>query len=180
MAIFAFLIGYLFRFQHRVQNDGKPAAFMFEHLGIWGDIVLVSPLNAFVYTEFRHLWNSPEIFWSGVASFVLTAGMVNMWRESSRSLNEAFGINGKLTVAGWIHGIYMWQSLVLIFLFYFGTDHQATKSYALVVSVTLAVHVALGTFGPDKVTRGFIQNRSKQVVGVAWLLIAGAFLYVVR
>lgn len=122
------------------------------HLGMWGDLLILSPLLGYMVGQYGHLWSGGNIVNAYVAATIASIGMHYTYTKSA--MPEAHVINHSLTAAGYVHLVYMAGALAIIFLFYFATPHPEPR-FAIMASVLLTVHmifgthVVLGLFAPE-------------------------------
>jgi hypothetical protein len=112
------------------------------HLGMWGDVLIISPLAAYIVGRFSPSWRWRDI--AGSLAAGVAVSIVMGWSYSHGSLPEAHVQNHHLTPAGWLHQAYMALAIAIFFQFFiFATN--VTKSLLWVTSLLLVVHVLLGT-----------------------------------
>lgn len=116
------------------------------HGGMWGDVILISPLMALIWTWQAEWKNSATLCCLIIASMV-SALMHISYRKGGLLVPNWAAHDGKLTFAGKIHQIYMAGALALILLFYFATPGLSVNAI-LITSGILAVHIFLGVAQP--------------------------------
>ena len=112
------------------------------HLGMWGDVFIVSPLAVYIVGRFSRSWRFRWIVVSLIAGAALSALMG--WSYLSASIPEAHVQNQHLTPAGWVHQVYMGLALA-VFIQFFILTAQVPKPVLWAVSSALVLHVLLGT-----------------------------------
>jgi len=133
--------------QGRGVSEGLPLLW---HGGIWGDILIVSPLAGIVCAMYGSRWRATEIVICAVASASATATMACIW--SYGDLPEAHRHSGQLTAAGMVHLAYMFAALTILALFYFCSGALPLPLVGI-VSGLLILHTIFGThlwLGPLK------------------------------
>jgi hypothetical protein len=148
------------------------------HAGIWGDLIFITPLLAYIVNSYRNMWSLHDILLALAISGVVTIGMSILWvKGAEKGLPEAHTYEGKVTPAGYWHALYMFFAVMIIILFYFFSD--ITRTAASIVSIILGVHVfygthiVLGLIGPSWFSnRPHKQPITWATVGICWLLLA--------
>ena len=153
-----------------------------EHGGMWGDTFIVSPLVAYMVSEMKH----PSPWGSLVAiSITVVVGvmMIRIWAQATAGndgFDEAFARNGKLTISGWLHFVYMLPTLSVVIMYYWCQPRGTVSVFqAGVVSILMAVHTATGILQPDWHTNGKISSITWRIAFVMWALIAISFWWIV-
>lgn len=114
------------------------------HAGIWGDLIILTPLLAVIVGLYADHWSMSNIVTTAVIGVIVTIGMGFVWvKAAEHGLPEAHTHDGRITVAGFIHAVYMAAAIAVIGLFFFYSD--ISQKAATVVAVILAVHVIYGT-----------------------------------
>jgi hypothetical protein len=90
--------------QMQAHGVGAGLPFM-AHLGMWGDVFIISPLAAYIVGRFLRSWQRDTIIESLVIGLALSTIM--HWSYLSSNIMEAHVQNGALTPAGWVHAAYM-------------------------------------------------------------------------
>ncbi|WP_426424126.1 hypothetical protein [Bradyrhizobium genosp. A] len=119
------------------------------HLGMWGDVFIVSPLAAFIVGRFSNSWRSRWVVTSLIVGVALSVLMG--WSYLSAGLPEAHVQSHQLTPAGWVHQVYMALALAIFVQFFIFTRHVpkpvlSASSIALIFHVLLGTHIILGLF----------------------------------
>jgi hypothetical protein len=123
--------------------QGLPFAY---HGGMWADAFLFGPLVARLVEKYHHEWSVLAWILAFLLGTALSVVMHMMYIWGGRELPEAHTHDGKLTIAGWIHFMYMTLGFTIILLFYVGTDR--TPLATMVVSGLLLIHVTIGIHLP--------------------------------
>ncbi|MEO6536889.1 MAG: hypothetical protein ABIT47_04305 [Candidatus Paceibacterota bacterium] len=176
-AFLAYRDGFLYRGQGNWPRPGNRISFYIEHGGMWGDLIIVSPLVAAVTTIGLPYWLHNE--WAvsgGLISVVLTVAMILMWSASSKNLDDAFMRDTLLKPCGAVHAVYMFFAISVLILFYWFTPvTAATWHWRYIASLLLAVHVILGIIIPDIVTNGRVGRNTWLTTLGAWAVIAVSY-----
>ena len=140
-AFFAYQDHFFTVAQMRERGIGQGLPFVW-HFGMWGDLLIISPLAAYVIGRYfdRRRWR--QILISLIIGLILAVIFSFLYTLSD--LPEAHIQNHQLTAAGKIHLVYMAIALAVFtqFLFFSG---DVSVSLLRIVSVLLFVHVFLGT-----------------------------------
>lgn len=135
-------------------NHGLPFVW---HFGIWGDIIIISPLVAVSIGMFWTDWPVRSLMLSSFAgSFV--AILLN-WSYTWFGGSDAFVQQHNLTPSGYVHLLYMFLCLsILIQIFLFTPN--VSPIFLKISGIAVVIHVFLGTH----MVFGIIQN----YVSFAW------------
>ncbi|MGI8570223.1 MAG: hypothetical protein ACR2KT_14810, partial [Methylocella sp.] len=125
--------------QQRGINHGLPFVW---HFGMWGDLLIVSPLAAYLIGRFFRHWRLRWMVLSLACGFV--AASLLSWAYTLSSIPEAHVQNHNLTAAGAGHLLYMALALSVFIQFFLFTPGVPTGLLWL-VSLLLLVHVFVGT-----------------------------------
>jgi hypothetical protein len=131
-------------------NGGTAAGLPFlAHLGMWGDLIYVSPLAAYIVGRFSPSWRWPEMAGCLAAGIGLSTALG--WSYLSGNLPEAHVQNHQLTAAGWLHQAYMALALAIFTQFFIFTSNVPRyllwgASFALMIHVFVGTHMALGIY----------------------------------
>ncbi len=148
-----------------------------EHGGMYGDFIIVSPMIAWIIVSFATLWHLEAIILVGIGVTLVGLIPVLLWAKESVKEPAVWNKGGKVSLAGWIHLVYMSVATTVFVLFYFFTPIELISSLAAKnISVLLIVHVLLGFGQTEYVTQKRIRLRAGLTVFVLWILIlAGWF-----
>jgi hypothetical protein len=161
---------------------GKKTAVLMDHRGIiGGDIVIVSPLCAWVMTYYMSNWKGWAIGVAAAIAFACSALMIYLWAKSSKEneLIETFNFLGKTTNNGWVHGTYMFVAITVITLSLFFTPTMST-TFVWVMIVGLGIHITVGLIQPEYHTYRRVCKKTKAVVIVVWVVLLGRGLFIVN
>ena len=175
-AAFAYRDGYLTMAQAKKlpHEPGKVLAVWIEHFGMWGDVILVSPVCAYIIVRFFPIWTTTDFLLSALISFVAGAALLWLWEAGSKNLDESLARDGELTVSGWLHGLYMMVAIFWLVLFFVFTPVAAiSHTEASWISVWMMVHVFLGFVCPEINT----YRRVSTVTLCSWLALWAAIAY---
>lgn len=110
------------------------------HGGIWGDLYITA-LVAYIAARYEHQWSTFEWTVALAVGAIASVGMHYMYTLGTTP--EAHVRDGRLTLAGWIHALYMAVALAVLILFYLTTD-PVSKQLMWFSTVLLIVHVMIG------------------------------------
>ncbi len=129
----------------QMQARGFPKGLpLLYHAGIWGDLVIFTPLLAIIVSLYSDRWSADDIFTSVGIGVVSLCVMGFIWvKAAEHGLPEAHTYGGSMTTAGLIHGMYFAAAVAIIVLFFFHSG--ITQKAAVIVAVILAVHLIYGT-----------------------------------
>jgi len=152
-ALFAWKDSFLTVAQMRARGliSGIP---LLGHGGIWSDALMLTPMLAIITYKYANQWSAKSILLAAVVSLVFTIIMCVVWVKGGFTTPESLTHDGTLTIAGWLHAVYMLGALAIILLFYFATS-RLTSTPVIIVSLILAAHVVianhipLSLIGPD-------------------------------
>lgn len=129
-----------------MQRQGIRNGYSFmEHGGMWADVFIISPLIAYVVTNY----DLPYISWWSAIAFciaaiaIVAAGM--QYSKNSIEIPEAHAHGGKTTAAGWIHGLYAVISFWILILFY--ETAVISPKTLFVLACILSVFLCIGFMG---------------------------------
>jgi hypothetical protein len=132
-----------FLFPYQLAEVGVPAGLPFAwHFGMWGDLVVISPLAFYIVLRFRQQWRLRHIAVSVFLGLIFSALL--SWSYIFSTIPEAHVRNHSLTGVGQIHLVYMLMALAIFTLFYWFTS-KVSFGLASLVSVLLILHVFVGT-----------------------------------
>jgi len=121
------------------------------HLGIWSDIILLTPLLSFIAYQYGQQWSFEAIMMAAIPALIITMIIARVWVRGGRVVPEALTHDGRMTNAGLWHASYTVAALTVLFLFYFATDLRSAP--VATVSWLLAIHVFLGSHIPLSLMR---------------------------
>ena len=119
--------------------QGLPLAW---HLGIWGDVFVISILAAIIVSKFSDRWSWRDILL--IAGLMLPVTSALAWIFGLSNTPEAHIHDDHFTPAGVIHLIYMFASLSVLTLFFLCTPN-VSKSLLLITGGLIIIHLLLGT-----------------------------------
>lgn len=103
------------------QRWTKPLAYTLdEHGGWWTDMLVISPVFAFVASQNEVSYLSWRSFFILVLSGVVWGGLTGYYQEQARTDPEAHTHDGKTTPAGWIHVLFAVMATWFAGLYFFG------------------------------------------------------------
>lgn len=110
------------------------------HGGMWGDLIFVSPLLAFIITTYGSEWSWIQIAAAVLFSLVVSFAMHETYKKGR--FPEAHVQYGKLTKAGVVHFCYMAEAFLVLSLYYILVPYTP---WMWVVSALLVLHTIVGT-----------------------------------
>ena len=125
-----------------MQARGYPAGLpLIWHFGVWGDLLLISPLVSFIVGRYSAQWRAPQT--AVVLALAAVTTLLLGWFYTTGNVPGSHVHEHQTTLAGQLHLLYMAASITVFGLFYLCT-HAAPN---VVVGVTLLVitHVFFGT-----------------------------------
>lgn len=125
--------------QQRGVDQGLPFVW---HFGMWGDLLIVSGLAAYVIGRYFSRWHSQRMLVSLALGF--SSAAILSWIYTFSGMPEAHVQNHRLTVAGMVHLFYMAIAFAVFIQFLFFTKDISVRLLRA-VSVLLFVHVFFGT-----------------------------------
>jgi hypothetical protein len=140
-AILSFFEGFLTVDQMKRKGIEQGLPFLW-HLGMWGDILLISPLAALIVIRYSRTWFVFDICIAIILSVFLSVLM--HWFYTFSEIPEAHIRSHALTSVGYIHAIYMVIVMSVFVLLYFFTP-MVPRIFAIATTLLLIVHIFLGT-----------------------------------
>jgi cation transport ATPase len=115
---------------------------------MWGDLLIITPLLYAVIHDYSNSWSVTHILAASVAGVTGSYFMHKTYKAAKHP--EAHVMDKQLTVAGYLHMVYMAVALAIIILFYIFSNNVGLE---LLWSSTalLILHVIIGTHIPLKV-----------------------------
>jgi len=120
-------------------NQGLPFVW---HFAMWGDLLIVSGLAAYVIGLHSFGWHGGKVLVSFAFGFASATAL--SWTYTFSTIRETHVQDHHLTVAGVVHLFYMAIALAVFAQFFFFTQ-DASRRLLRVVSLLLLVHVFFGT-----------------------------------
>ena len=162
--------GYLIRNQRPFYFRGYTLS---EHGGWWMDLLVISPVFAWVASNnVVRYWSPVSFLLAAISAFVWTL-LCRFYSEQSKITPEAHAHEGQTTLAGYVHAIFATIATWFAGLYYFGGfDTLPSASQRLAMFVALW---ALAVIGGIKFTRRWKWTSSTtiQAIGVAIILMVG-------
>src|SRR5437660_9437476 len=112
------------------------------HFGMWGDLILISPLLAFIVARYWRGWSARDVLISAGVAIAATAAMG--WFYTLGELPEAHMHDHRQTPAGIVHLIYMAVAITIFVLTFFYTSNLSVL-FVVGISALLILHVFFGT-----------------------------------
>jgi hypothetical protein len=119
--------------------QGMPYVWQF---GIWGDIILISPLLGLIVAWYGGQWSPVEVSVACGIGFLVSAGMHYQYINHPIQIPTSLVYGQRLTLAGWEHFVYMAEALAVLILFYFATS-RLSPWLVIITSSVLMVHTAV-------------------------------------
>lgn len=116
------------------------------HGGMWGDILIISPLVGLIVGTYGDTWTPVQIVTMLIIAMILSGVM--HWTYVQTPFPDSLAWKGEgITAAGWLHVIYMGAAFAIIGLLYFCTP-SPNRTLVLLTGVLLSAHVVVGTHIP--------------------------------
>lgn len=128
--------------KRQMKINGLTGHSCLSHTGVWGDILLI-PWLAGIMAQYHHQWGSVDWIWLGAIGTIITYMMHAIWAHCGPP-DHNVAPPDKLTLAGWLHFVFMSAMMSLIILFYFTTDN-IDPQHLLWITIFLSAHCALST-----------------------------------
>jgi hypothetical protein len=127
----------------QMQAAGYPQGLPFLwHFGMWGDVLIISPLIAYLVGQHAHAFRLRRAVLSlGIG--IAAAGVLG-WLFTRSSTPEAHVLHHRLTSAGVVHLVYLAIAVAALLNFVF-FDPQATGGQLALSSLLVLIHVFAGT-----------------------------------
>lgn len=112
------------------------------HGGIWGDWLIITPMIVIITQAYSSQWSLTQISAMLSVSAMVTISMCLMWIHLGKTTPESLSHNGLLTLAGFIHAIYMIIALTIILLFFFYSN--IALWHMIIIAIILGFHIIIG------------------------------------
>ena len=142
-AIASFCDGYLY--QSQMNALGIYGWAFIEHGGMWADFLIISPVVAFIVSEYPlpYLSTRSFVIIGLIIAVAIFAG--NQYRQMGAMIPEAGSHDGYTTIAGWIHGLYALISAWIIVLFLVSPfTLNIQRSDLVIIAALLSVWAVIG------------------------------------
>jgi hypothetical protein len=147
---FAHRAGFFWQDDARRQvPEGTPVGSISTHGGVWGDALYLSAVFAWIVSCHANEWTKSEISFGVSVGGLLTALLLRVWSKSG--VEEAMVRCGKTTAAGWIHGLYTWIGLAILFTI-LAAGRGFGKMEAAIICAFLIFHTIPGSLQPSWIT----------------------------
>lgn len=111
------------------------------HGGMWGDVFIVSPLVGVIVAMYGEQWDKTQVLTMLTIGMVLSIAMHGVYIMTP--FPDSLAWRGGISMAGWMHVMYMSAAFTIIGLFYFCTSN-VPPALLIIVSTLLTIHVAIG------------------------------------
>ena len=112
------------------------------HFGMWGDIIVISPLAAIVVGIFWSDWSTRSLMFS--LAIGLSIAISFSWSYTLSNGYDAFVQQHRLTPSGWLHLLYMSLCFCVFAQLYLFTT-AASENFIKLSGILIVIHVFLGT-----------------------------------
>lgn len=166
--------------QLRKKYPGRRGLPFICHGGMWGDLVLITPLLGVIVNACAHAWTAGRVLFMGAVGLLLSAVMHMFYLEIPFPDSLAWK-EGLLSRAGWFHYFFMAGVFGIVGLLYVPESEASVALLlealaVLTVHVILANHIPLGclvevfrwTWCPD-----FLASREPWITSIAALVALG-------
>jgi hypothetical protein len=142
--VLSYFDGYFSRRQMLRRGVSNGWSFL-EHGGMWADVVVISPLVAYVLSHYRLNWNT----WYGIAlalgAILISVFLGKMYAEAAKTTPEAHTHDRRTTPAGWVHGLFAVTGVWVMAMFFFTPlDPKVSPRDILIVAGILTPFFMLG------------------------------------
>lgn len=110
------------------------------HFGMWSDLLILTPLLAFIVALFAAQWTVTEALSACAGGLMIS--LLFHWNYAQSSIPDSLTWRGGITRAGYVHVFYTALSLAILGLFFFATRGRS-QTMTCAVAITLAVHVTV-------------------------------------
>ena len=121
--------------QKRGITQGLPFSM---HAGMWGDLLVISPMVAWIISSDFKVWSISEWTISIGLGFFVSSILHNLYEKIE--IPESHVQGNRLTKAGWVHFLYVALMFTALILFYFFTPAISYVTFTI-FSVLLTLHV---------------------------------------
>jgi len=166
-----------FLFVSQMLACGHQGIPLIAHAGVWGDLLFITPLAAWIVYAYRGQWNSDDIKLASAIGSLVTLALAFFWVSlTEHGLQEALAQNGQITPAGLFHDLYVAGAITIFLLFFFcsGVTRKAATIVAVILGIHLiyGTHIVLGLIGPD----WFPDRPHKEIATWATILVSWGLL----
>lgn len=142
----AYRNGMLTPAQMLAKYPGRRGLPFIAHGGMWGDIVIISPLAGIIVGTYSDNWTLVQIVTMLAIGMMLSCAM--HWTYVQTPFPDSLAWKGEgITAAGWFHVFYMGAAFAIIGLLYFYTP-SPDSPLVLLTGTLLSMHVVVGTHIP--------------------------------
>jgi hypothetical protein len=171
-ALFAYQDGFLTASQ-MLQKGTKSGLPFLWHFGMWGDILLISPLSALIVAYYSKQWTPASLALSGVLGLAISGVM--HWMYTFSAMPEAHIQAHQLTRAGMVHLIYMALTLTIFLQLFLFTPHITARALGVIsalvfLHVLAGMHIVLGILAILTPLEWYGGRPFQSIIG--WLIIA--------
>lgn len=144
---------------------------LMEHGGMWADVFIVSPVVAYIASNYDLDWSWRGLAFLGACSVAVLI-LVHVYEKGGLVNPEAHTHDGKTTAAGWIHAIYAVLALWVLGEFFLGLIPFPAKTDLLVMAVVLTAFFYLGVmkFSPRWKLTGDVQKQLNIQTVAIWAI----------
>jgi hypothetical protein len=136
--------------QRRGIHTGLPYLW---HFGMWSDVFLVHPLCAYLAAKYGHEWVLAWL-WFMVPNGLVAALILQCYVWPSNKTKESQVMDGKVTVAGYVH---IPQATIIISILFLAlmtlVNGRMELHDAIISLVVVALHMFIGTHIPLKMLK---------------------------
>jgi len=111
------------------------------HGGMWGDMLLITPLTSIIIVTCGHQWIFIRLFALALVAMSASAILHVIWSWNPRP--DSLACFNRITRAGMMHVRYMSITLTVVLMLYFGTP-VVPSALLIASSIVLAVHIVVG------------------------------------
>jgi hypothetical protein len=112
------------------------------HLGMWGDVFLITPLLWFTVHHYSADWTAPEVvMFSGIG---IGLSFLFHWFYTFTESPDSLIWKQEISAAGWVHGIYTAFGLTITGLTLFASE-SISSVMLIIVAAVMAIHATLAS-----------------------------------
>ncbi len=142
-AVLSYLDGFLTKNQVEAHHHYTiPSLPFVAHGQMWTDLLLVTPIISYLVADYSNQWPSLFIFIALVLGFFVSIILHRVYSKESKEKPGCHARDGKLTLAGYAHLVYM--ALVISILLLFFSVSEVKLNTLFLVAVVMIAHAMFG------------------------------------
>lgn len=160
---------------NKIVNDKGDRFLSFsKHGAMYADLFVLTPVM-FYMCEYGHQWSWGSVFAWTLAAFVASWVMNFLVYPKMATPSCHYDMEMKMTPPGFLHFVFMWVVLTVLFLFYLSTT-SPSRPMAQMMTVIICLSLPFQTVVPDYVVKGKVDKLGTlQLIPLWGIMIAAYF-----